>query len=165
MEKGRRTAMLSIVFICTGNTCRSPMAEWISKQIIAELQLQDHVRVSSAGVAAWGGSELSEGSKRALLRRQLPESSAHLARLVDEAILAEADLVLTMAESHRRILIEKHPQYQSKIYNLLAYATGNSGDIADPFGGDDESYEQAAKQIEAACRELLVKIEAQLGKS
>ena len=157
--------MLSIVFICTGNTCRSPMAEWISKKYILELNLQDEIKVASAGVAAWGDAPISQGANRALLRRQVEEADAHRARLVDQAILEEADLILTMSESHRRALIDLYPTYRQKIYNLLDYATGMSGDIADPFGGGDEVYEEAARQIENACRELLFKIKAKLGKS
>ena len=157
--------MLSIVFICTGNTCRSPMAEWISKKYIRELHLEDEVKVSSAGVAAWGDAPISQGANRALLRRQVEEASAHRARLIDQAILEEADLVLTMSDSHRRSLIDLYPPYHKKIYNLLSYAIGIPGDIADPFGGGDDVYEEAAKQIENACRELLLKIKAQLGKS
>ncbi len=156
--------MLSIVFICTGNTCRSPMAEWISKKYIRELNLQDEVKVASAGVAAWGEAPISQGANRALLRRQVEEATTHRARLVDESILEEADLVLTMSENHRRTLINLYPPYHKKIYNLLSYATGIPGDIADPFGGGDDIYEEAAKQIENACRDLLLKIKAQLGK-
>ena len=155
--------MFSVLFVCTGNTCRSPMAEWISKKYMEEFGLTGQVEVTSAGVAAWAGSALSAGASRALARRQIEERGVHAARRFNADMLDQADLVLAMTASQRHSLAREYPQYQHKIHTLSAYALGVEEDIADPYGGDDFSYEAAARQIDEACRGLLRKLRAKLG--
>lgn len=140
------------------------MAEWMTRKLIQEWGLQDSVQVLSAGISAWEGTPISRGAKEALSRRQVEGHQGHTATQMNKTLLETADLVLTLAESHRIFLLENYPEYHAKIYNFLQYAIGQTADVRDPFGGDSEVYEQTAQQIERACQALAQRISRDLGK-
>lgn len=148
---------MEILFVCTGNTCRSPLAEAVLKRVLAEKGIQGF-KVSSAGIAADSDSPASEGSRMVLKKPE--DLSAHRARQVDQAILAGADLVLTMTAKHKMILQSQFPNFAARIHTLGEYAWGQAGDIADPFGGGKEEYQAAREQIEAAVIKLAAKLAA-----
>lgn len=149
---------MEILFVCTGNTCRSPLAEAVFKRILAEKGIQG-IKVTSAGIAADPDSPASEGSRMVLKKPE--DLSAHRARQVDQAMLAGADLVLTMTAKHKMILQSQFPYLSAKIHTLGEYAWGQAGDIADPFGGGKEEYLAAREQIEAAVIQLASKLAGQ----
>ncbi|WP_460748531.1 arsenate reductase/protein-tyrosine-phosphatase family protein, partial [Micromonospora schwarzwaldensis] len=97
--------MNRILFVCTGNTCRSPMAEGLFRQLAAEAGLR--VEVRSAGVAARPGSPISENAQR-LLQERAAEGPAASSPVTEEAI-AWADLVLTMTVGHKAVLVKTFP--------------------------------------------------------
>jgi ribose 5-phosphate isomerase B len=149
---------MDILFVCTGNTCRSPMAEVLLKRVLAERGVQG-IRVSSAGIAAEANSRASEGSRMVLPGCE--DLSAHRAKQVDAAMLTGANLVLTMTASHKEILQSQFPPFAAKIHTLEEYAWGQGTDIADPYGGGKEEYLLAREQIEAAVIEIAAKLAAQ----
>ena len=87
-----------VLFVCTGNTCRSPMAEVIARRRVADLGWSQ-VEVGSAGVGAFEGSAVSEGALRAAARNGL-DLSDHAASYMTPQLAADADLILTMTVSH-----------------------------------------------------------------
>ncbi|GAB2721588.1 low molecular weight protein arginine phosphatase [Paenibacillus thermoaerophilus] len=109
--------MNRILFVCTGNTCRSPMAEGLFRQLAAEAGLR--VEVRSAGVAARPGSPISENAQR-LLQERAAEGPAASSPVTEEAI-AWADLVLTMTVGHKAVLVKTFPAALDKTYTLKEF--------------------------------------------
>lgn len=116
--KGGENAMNRILFVCTGNTCRSPMAEGMMRKILSEEGITD-IEVLSAGVAAYEGTQLSDHAASVLKNKGCtgPSASTYLSQfLVDWA-----DLVLTMTSSHKRHTIQLYPEAMDKVYTLKEY--------------------------------------------
>jgi protein-tyrosine-phosphatase len=144
--------MRRVLFVCTGNTCRSPMAEAMFRAKAADLGIE----VKSAGVAAFDGQKASEHAIHALRERGI--SHDHVSQRLNEELIAWADIVLTMTASHKALVLSFFPQAAEKVFTLCEYVDIGDKDIADPFGGGLEIYQQCADEIEQALERLRLKI-------
>ncbi|GAE27224.1 low molecular weight protein tyrosine phosphatase [Halalkalibacter wakoensis JCM 9140] len=135
--------MKKVLFVCTGNTCRSPMAEALLRSKFGET-----VQVKSAGVQAYPNSPASEGTKAVLAEKGIEFD--HLSQPVTDELLHWADIVLTMTNSHKEMIKIFYPHVNEKLFTLKEYVDPQSDDIdiADPIGGPIEAYRQTAEQIE-----------------
>lgn len=139
---------MHITFICTGNTCRSPMAEGIAKKIIADKYNDSGITVSSAGVSASNGSAPSENS--VIVCEELGiDISAHRSSSVTHDLLESTDIFAVMTKSHAEIL-KFYGIPEDKIVVL-------GGGIPDPFSGSVMIYRKCRDVIADAVDELLAK--------
>ena len=133
-----------ITLVCTGNTCRSPMAEVLLRErLTKKLGSEDAVRVISAGVAAGSGMGASPQAIEVMGQRGL-DLTGHSSRLLDESVIRVADLVLTMTQGHRAAILAAWPELQDRVFPLCR----DGGDIGDPVGMPVEVYERCAQQID-----------------
>ncbi|TCS95581.1 low molecular weight protein arginine phosphatase [Hazenella coriacea] len=109
--------MLHILFVCTGNTCRSPMAEAILKKIAEEGQFPIEVR--SAGVAAIDGGIASDHALQVLKEKGIHHP--HRSQMVKDELMDWADVILTMTQNHKHVLLSRFPESMDKIYTLTEY--------------------------------------------
>jgi len=132
-----------ILFVCTGNTCRSPMAEALFR---AKTQ-GEGFEVRSAGVAAYDGQPASIHAIQVLQERGI--DSEHTSTRLNGELLAWSDLILTMTASHKQAIQTYFPEAREKVYTLREFI-GVEGyeDIADPYGGSLEDYRRCAVEIE-----------------
>jgi len=111
-----------ILFICSGNTCRSPMAEKILEDMLSDSEVSGRVRVFSAGLNAFSGGELSLQARK-IMQKEGVEISNHQVRPVNEEMLEGADLILTMTVQHKMSIFNLFPEIQKqKIYTLKEFA-------------------------------------------
>lgn len=141
-----------IALVCTGNTCRSPMAETLLRERLrSKFGREDAVRVLSAGVAASSGSGASPQAVEVMGGRGL-DLTGHSSRPLDDAVMNVADLVLTMTRGHRDAILAAWPEMNDRVFTLRR----DGGDITDPVGMPVEVYHECADQID---RELAAWLE------
>ena len=137
----------TILFVCTANICRSPMAAAIMQERIARAGLQAEVQVVSAGVWAESGARASANAAVVLRGRGI-DLTTHRSQMLTPALVKEADIILVMEEAHRRSIFYMAPEQLSKVY-LLTEMAGGYDDVPDPYGGPFEEYVETAALLAA----------------
>lgn len=136
----------NILLVCSGNTCRSPLAAAMLRAALEGEPLLGDVRVGSAGISAWDGAPASEGSYLVALERGL-DLSTHRARMLTTELVREADLVLTMTTAHSHRVVDMGGAGKTHPLASWAGADGSHADIPDPFGGDVAVYRAVADRL------------------
>lgn len=155
----RRLSSLMLLFVCTGNTCRSPMAEILCRKMLADrLNCEIHeladrgVLVMSAGISAMNGGRPT-GEAVEVMARQGLNLSDHASQQVNVQLVRHADYIFTMTRSHRQAIVSQWPEAAGRTLTLCP----DQMDVSDPIGSPLEAYERCAEQIRAALEARLAK--------
>jgi len=133
---------MNILFLCTGNTCRSRMAE----AIFNEINDAKNIKAYSAGIMAVSGTRTSKNAAMVIKENLDIDISSDPARMLSSEMVEKADLILTMTDSIEKLVKSAYPAYIEKIFTLNGYIGLNSN-ILDPFGGDLQVYRQTFNQL------------------
>lgn len=146
-----------VCFVCTGNICRSPMAETVMRQLVHEAGLAGRVEVDSAGTDGWHVGDGADHRALSTLDAAGYDGSGHRARAFDRRWLAERDLVVALDRGHLRELrlLATDPAEREKVVLLGEFAEGPVADVADPYYGGAAEFRTVLAQLEQACRGLL----------
>jgi len=158
-----RDPPLSVVLVCMGNICRSPMAEIVLRSQLAELGTGLNVDVDSAGTGGWhAGDSADPRTEQALAARGYP--TEHTARKFEPAWFNERDLVVALDKANMRDLQKLMPEQSRASLRLLGEfdADAVSLEIADPYYGDVDDFDAVLDQIERCCEGLAAFIEEQV---
>lgn len=150
---------MRIVFVCTGNTCRSPLAEAIARKVAIERGLIE-LEISSAGTSAWEGAPASDGALLVGIERNI-DLSQHRAQQLTREMVAAADYIFAMGPHHLERI--EAMGGEGKAHLLAAFASGGSSDrsVSDPFGGDLDVYRATVDELQLEVRRVLDRLAAE----
>jgi len=164
-EPDARTVLAKVLFVCTGNICRSPTAEGVFRHLLAAENLHRHVAVDSAGTHTYHiGKPPDERSIAAAARRGYDLTDLR-ARKITANDFVEFDYILAMDREHLSILERNAPaQHRPKIAMFLDFSDQHrGGEVPDPFYGGEQGFEFVLDMIEDASEGLLETLKRQLG--
>ncbi|MBU1086452.1 MAG: threonylcarbamoyl-AMP synthase [Candidatus Omnitrophica bacterium] len=144
---------INILFVCTGNSCRSAMAEGLMKNIVKG---NDWFDISSAGVAAFGGMPASHDAI-AVMKKYGVDITGHRARRLTNQMVKVADYILVMENAHREFMFDRYWRVKKRIFLLKEFSKDKSGKLAiqDPIGRNINFYEDVAKIIKQSIEGLV----------
>lgn len=150
---------MNILFVCTGNTCRSPMAEAIMRRTLEERGVSE-ITLASAGTGAFEGAPASEGAYLVALEHGL-DLSTHRARRLSAQMVQEADLILTMSAHHRDRVIDDGGM--GKVFLLGTYAgrKGEDAAVNDPYGASLDEYRVTYDELDRLIQAAVGRLEAE----
>jgi protein-tyrosine-phosphatase len=148
-EEGKKL----VVFVCTGNVCRSPMAEYLFRHRIGE---DSDWEARSAGVFACSGLPASSGSQEALEDWKI-DLAPHRSQPLTDELTRAADLIVVMTEQHRRDVAAQWPDRADRVKLLTSFGTnGDAPDIPDPIGMSIHVYRTTRDRIDSALADLIL---------
>ena len=139
-------AKTTLLVVCTGNVCRSPMAVGLLRDKLTREKMNHHVRVRSAGIWALEGQMASAYARQVMAEQDL-DISDHRGRNLTQAIIDEADLILVMTRQHAETIARNFEGDTGKVH-LLSEMVGPAYDIQDPYGGSLPDYRRTATELE-----------------
>jgi protein-tyrosine phosphatase len=149
---------MNILFVCTGNTCRSCMAE----SIFNAVNNNESFRAFSAGVHVVAGSRASKNSSEVVAKYLNGDISDRLAVQLNRVHIEKADIILTMTSRIKELLKSVYPEAAKKIFVISEYV-GVNGDVIDPYGGSLEVYEKTYFSLKNSIMLLLDKLGEDMG--
>ncbi len=156
-----RLSSMLVLLVCTGNTCRSPMAEVVMRRMVAkklgcdDSELDQHgATVASAGIAAVPGCPPSREAVEVMQEKGL-DLEHHESQPLTDKLVRHADVILTMTDSHRQAILRRWPEASPRTHALCS----DGADIQDPIGGSMAVYRACAEQVETALQERVDELE------
>ncbi len=143
-----------VLLVCTGNTCRSPMAAVLLRHLWAQADPGWDLEVASAGTGAFPGMPATDHAMTAMRERGI-DLSGHRSQVLPD--VSGFDLVLTMTRGHRDAILARQPAMSGRVFTLAEYA-GAGQDVPDPFGGPLYAYQQTAKTLESMLQAVINRI-------
>jgi protein-tyrosine phosphatase len=156
--------MMRVLFVCTGNICRSPTAEGVFRQHVLQAGLQDRVQIASAGTHDYHVGECPDRRTIAVARKRGYDLSAQTARQLRDSDFAKFDYLLAMDRGHLSFLMRRSPaEHREKIRLFLEHAPHlPHREVPDPYYGDADGFELVLDLVEAASQGLVVEIQRRL---
>jgi protein-tyrosine phosphatase len=158
LESNPLSILKNVLFVCTGNTCRSPMAEALFRDLVKE---RVDYQVSSAGVAAAPGMPASKHTA-ALLKERGLDLARFQSRMLDRQILEQATHVFAMSSHHMAAIVDEFPAQADKVYLVSEFSAEDAlrgRDVSDPFGQGRSAYEETLRSLEKMLPSLLAYID------
>ena len=140
-----------VLVVCTGNTCRSPMAEgWLNRKLAGKGWLAE-----SAGVAAWGGGRASPEAVD-VMREIGIDISGHRTHALSRELVDGAHIILAMTEGHRREIVRKFPDVVHNTFLVRGFGVERARDVADPVGLPADAYRHTRDELVQALGDFLL---------
>jgi len=147
-----------IIFVCTGNICRSAMAHGYMQKRLKDVNLEEDYIIESAGTNAYTGDRATDFAIKAM-QKYNTDITKHRATYIEESDVKEADLVLCMTFAHKSRVLNRYPKLKEKVFTLKEYMGEKEYlDIDDPWGFSMDVYTSCAKEIVYYVDKLIEKI-------
>ncbi len=156
--------MKRILFVCTGNLCRSPMAEYLLQSILEKHGVDD-ILIESSGTIATEGNHASYRSVKQLWNAEKIDMRPHRARRLTKAHIKEADMIIGMEQYHIDTILSMAPNAKDKTELIGEYMDNEDEmELPDPYGGPEEYFVEVYKLLVKALNNLASKLQAVEGK-
>ena len=159
-----RRKQISVLFVCTGNICRSPTAEAVFRKLAADAGMSDTITADSAGTHDYHVGEPPDPRAQGVAAQRGYDLSALRARQVEPSDFQRFDLIVAMDRGHFEILSDMAPSAAHKLSLMMSYAREfKEKDVPDPYGRGPDDFELALDMLEDAARGLLESLSGPLG--